>query len=65
MFKTGGLTEGQARDFPNKGIENPRPEVKVASEPRIAPDKDIPFDPRDFIKRVPEWENLDPGWSVP
>ena len=57
--------EGQARDFPFKGIENPRPAVKAASESRIAPDKKIPFDPREAIKRVPEWENLDPGWSIP
>lgn len=55
--------KGQARDFPFKGIENARPETIEASKPRISPDK-VPFDPREFIKAIPEWENIDQGWGV-
>ena len=56
--------QGQARDFPFKNIENARPETIKASEPRISPSKEIPFDPREAIMRVPEWDNLDRSWSV-
>ena len=51
----------QTRDFPFKGLENPSPKVKAASEPRINPD-DLPFDPREFIKALPEWENTEQLW---
>ena len=49
------------RDFPYKGIENPSPNVEAASKPRIDPDK-LPFDPREFIKALPEWENTEQLW---
>ena len=49
------------RDFPFKGLENPSPAVKAASEPRIDPAK-LPFDPREFIKFLDEWENTEQLW---
>ena len=55
--------KGQNRDFPFKNLENPRPEVQRASEPRVDPD-DVPFDPREVIREVPEWENTDQGWGI-
>ena len=65
MMKKAFPDQGQARDFPFKNIENARPETIEASKPRIAPDTKIPFDPREAIMQVPEWENLDPSWSLP
>ena len=64
MMKEAYPDQGQARDFPFKNIENARPETIEASKPRIAPDKKIPFDPREAIMKVPEWENLDRDWSI-
>jgi arylsulfatase len=64
MMKSAYPDKGQNRDFPLKGIENARPETIAASKPRIAPDKKLPFDPREAIKQVPEWDNLDRGWGV-
>ena len=64
MMKAAYPDKGQNRDFPLKGIENARPETIEASKPRIAPNKKLPFDPREAIKQVPEWDNLDKGWSV-
>ncbi len=55
--------KGQNRDFPFKGIENARPETRKASQPRIPADK-LPFDPREAIKQVPEWDNVDRGWGA-
>jgi len=55
--------KGQNRDFPFRNIENARPETKAASQPRIDPAK-LPFDPREVIKRVPEWDNIDPYWGA-
>lgn len=49
------------RDFPFKGLENPSPKVKAASEPRVDP-KDLPFDPREFIEHLDEWENTEILW---
>jgi len=54
---------GQNRDFPFKNLENPRPAVHEASQPRVDPE-DVPFDPRDVIRNVPEWENTDAGWGL-
>ena len=54
---------GQNRDFPFKNLENPRPEVLKASQPRVDAE-DVPFDPRDVIRNVPEWENTDAGWGL-
>jgi arylsulfatase len=51
-----------ARDYPFKGLENPSPKVKAASEPRVDP-KDLPFDPRKFIQQVPEWDNTEREWG--
>lgn len=55
--------KGQNRDFPFKGIKNARPETIKASKPRIPRDK-VPFDPRAFIKNLPEWDNVDRGWGL-
>ena len=64
MMKKAYPDKSQARDFPFKNIENARPETIEASKPRIAPNKNLPFDPREAIKQVPEWDNLDRGWGV-
>ena len=64
MMKNAYPDQSQARDFPFKNIENARPETIAASKPRIAPDKKIPFDPREAIMQVPEWDNLDRGWGL-
>jgi len=63
MFKAAYPDKGQGRDFPFKNIENARPETIKASKPRIDPSK-LPFDPREVIMQVPEWDNLDKGWGV-
>jgi hypothetical protein len=64
MMKNAYPDKGQNRDFPFKNVVNARPETKAASQPRIAPNKKIPFDPREAIMQVPEWDNLDQGWGV-
>jgi arylsulfatase A-like enzyme len=64
MMKKAYPDKSQNRDFPLKNIENARPETIEASKPRIAPNKKLPFDPREAIKQVPEWDNLDRGWGV-
>jgi hypothetical protein len=43
-----------ARGFPFTGLENPRPAIKAASQPRVDSSK-LPFDPREVIKKVPGW----------
>ncbi|MDL1976307.1 MAG: sulfatase-like hydrolase/transferase [Deltaproteobacteria bacterium] len=63
MMKAAYPDKGQARDFPFKGVENARPETIKASKPRLDPSK-LPFDPREAIMQVPEWDNLDRGWGV-
>jgi arylsulfatase len=63
MWKAEYPDKGQNRDFPLKGIENARPETIEAGKPRIDPRK-VPFDPREAIKQVPEWENLDRRWGI-
>lgn len=63
MWKANYPDKPQNRDFPFKNIENPRPEVLEASKPRISPDK-VPFDPREAVMQVPEWENLDRDWGT-
>ena len=64
MWKNNYPDQGQNRDFPLKNIENARPETIEASKPRIDPKK-VPFDPREAIMQVPEWDNLDRGWGAP
>ncbi len=64
MMKQAYPDKGQNRDFPFKNVVNARPETIEASKPRIAPDKKLPFDPREAIMQVPEWDNLDRGWGV-
>jgi arylsulfatase A-like enzyme len=49
--------KSEARAFPLTGIENARPETKAAGQPRVDVNK-LPFDPREFIKSLPEWENF-------
>ncbi len=63
MFKAAYPDKGQGRDFPFKNIENARPETIKASQPRMDPSK-VPFDPREAIMQVPEWDNLDQGWGA-
>jgi arylsulfatase len=54
---------GQNRDYPFQNLENPRPEVVEASKPRFSAE-DLPFNPREFLQNLPEWEHLDEGWGV-
>ena len=63
MWKEKYPDKGQNRDFPLKGIENARPETIEATKPRIDPEK-VPFDPREAIRRVPEWGNIDRNWGI-
>ncbi len=63
LWKERSPDKGQNRDFPFKGSENARPETLEASKSRIPKDK-VPFDPRDFIEQVPEWDNVDQGWGA-
>ncbi len=55
--------KGQNRDFPFRNLENPRREVLEASLPRIPADK-LPFDPREFLRMLDEWDNLDAYWGT-
>ncbi len=64
MMKSAYPDKGQGRDFPFKNVENARPETVKASQPRLDPAK-LPFDPREAIMQVPEWDNLDRGWGAP
>ncbi len=64
MMKAAYPDKGQNRDFPFKNVVNARPETIAASKPRLDPKK-LPFDPREAIMQVPEWDNLDRGWGVP
>jgi hypothetical protein len=49
---------GEGRAFPLTGIENARPETKAASQPRMDISK-LPFDPYQFIKLLPDWNNIE------
>lgn len=49
---------GEARAFPLTGIENARPETRAASQPRVDLSK-LPFDPYQFIKLLPAWNNIE------
>ena len=53
--------KGQNRDWPLCGIENARPATKAACEGRI---KDMPFDPNEVIRQMPEFDNTDAGWGI-
>jgi len=48
----------EAKDYPFKGLANPRPAVKDASLPRVNP-KDLPFDPRKALDMNHLWDNSD------
>jgi arylsulfatase len=48
----------EERGWPLTGIENARPETKAASQPRINP-ANLPFDPREVIKRLKGWEGTE------
>jgi arylsulfatase len=63
MMKKAYPDKGQARDFPFKNVVNARPETVKASKPRLDPAK-LPFDPREAIMQVPEWDNLDRNWGA-
>lgn len=63
MMKSAYPDKGQNRDFPFKNVVNARPETIEASKPRLDA-KNLPFDPREAIMQVPEWDNLDRGWGV-
>ena len=64
MMKSAYPDKGQNRDFPFKNVVNARPETVKASKPSLDPKK-LPFDPREAIMQVPEWDNLDRGWGTP
>jgi len=55
--------KGQNRDLPFQNIENARAATVAASKPRIKPDQ-LPFDPKDALLAVPEWENIDERWGI-
>jgi arylsulfatase len=55
--------KGQNRDFPFKNIANARPETIEASKSRVRKG-DVPFDPRDVIENLPEWDNVDRSWGL-
>ncbi|MCK5648344.1 MAG: sulfatase-like hydrolase/transferase [Gammaproteobacteria bacterium] len=63
MMKKAYPDKGQGRDFPFKNVVNARPETIAASKPRLDPKK-LPFDPREAIMQVPEWDNLDRSWGA-
>jgi hypothetical protein len=63
MMKEAFPDKGQNRDFPFKNVVNARPETIKASQPRFDPKK-LPFDLREAILRVPEWDNVDKDWGV-
>ncbi|MEO8614870.1 MAG: sulfatase-like hydrolase/transferase [Luteolibacter sp.] len=48
----------EARDYPNGGIENARPETKASNGPRVDPSK-LPFDPKEFINHLKGWEGAE------
>lgn len=62
-FKERYPDKTEARGMPLTGIANARPETIAASKPRFDADK-LPFDPLEFLKRLPEWENLDDKWGL-
>ncbi len=47
----------EARAFPLTGIENTRPETAAAGRPRVDVSKP-PFDPCEFMKSLPEWNDI-------
>ena len=55
--------KGQNRDWPLCGIENARPATRAACEGRIK-GKDMPFDPNEVIRQMPEFDNVDQGWGI-
>jgi len=63
MMKNAYPDKGQNRDFPFKNVVNARPETIEASKPRLDPKK-LPFDPREAIMQVPEWDNVDISWGA-
>ena len=55
--------EGQNRGAPLCGIENARPETQAACEGRLD-GKDLPFDPDEVIRNLPEYDNVDSEWGI-
>ena len=45
-------------NWPLTGIANARPETIAAGKPRVDVSK-LPFDPKDFIKKLPDWEGAE------
>ncbi len=54
---------GQNRDWPLCNIENARPETKAVCGPRIDTDE-LPFDPNEVIRNLPEFDNVDSEWGI-
>jgi arylsulfatase len=48
---------GEGRAFPLTGLANARPETEAAAHPRVDVSK-LPFDPYEFIKKLPNWDNI-------
>jgi arylsulfatase len=55
MAKYPNTTE--QKGWPLTGIENARPETQKAGQWRVDPSK-LPFDPKEFLKALPAWQNL-------
>ena len=55
--------KGQNRDMPFRNIENARPETIEAGKSRVKKG-DVPFDPREVIDQVPEWDNMSDSWGL-
>ena len=53
----------EARDFPFKGVSDPRREVSEASKPRVNPD-DLPFDPVEILKQQGLWRIDESDWGI-
>ena len=49
------------KKYPN--VENARPETKAVCGPRIDADE-LPFDPNEVIRNLPEFDNVDSEWGI-
>lgn len=53
----------EARDFPFKGISEPRKEIEEASKPRID-SKDLPFNPVELLQKMDMWRIDESQWGI-